>query len=226
MYTFHLSSKNRLGPTSDLNHDNWDKEEEPEDAGTFKRASEEELKKRVIKTARRKKPIVNEDDSNKKSAFANFTALSKPPVPPSSAFSFLSTITSGSNNEKEEKGKLSDSEKKETDQHLNNKNKDNKTIENSDDKNNEETCDMLSKGVKGNENDATDDEDRTLVKNIEENLNKQADVGTVEKNNMGRGEMGSMNSGEGDTNENSGTPLHKDSDADKLVSQEGCDNQE
>lgn len=43
--------------TSDLNHDNWDREDAPEDAGTFQRASEESLKRRVIKTAKRRNPI-------------------------------------------------------------------------------------------------------------------------------------------------------------------------
>lgn len=43
--------------TSDLNHENWDKEDDPEDAGTFQRADENSLKKRIIKTARRRNPI-------------------------------------------------------------------------------------------------------------------------------------------------------------------------
>lgn len=46
--------------TSDLNHDNWDDEAEPEEAGTFKKASEDVIKQRVIKTARRRKPIGSE----------------------------------------------------------------------------------------------------------------------------------------------------------------------
>lgn len=43
--------------TSDLNHENWDKDDTPEEAGTFQRASEDSLKKRIIKTARRRNPI-------------------------------------------------------------------------------------------------------------------------------------------------------------------------
>lgn len=43
--------------SSDLNHDNWDQDEEPENAGTFQKASEESLKRRIIKTARRRNPI-------------------------------------------------------------------------------------------------------------------------------------------------------------------------
>lgn len=40
--------------TTDLNHDNWDQEDEQEDAGSFKKASEDVLKQRVIKVARRR----------------------------------------------------------------------------------------------------------------------------------------------------------------------------
>lgn len=40
--------------TSDINHDNWDRDEEPEEAGTFSRADHERLKKRVIKVAKRR----------------------------------------------------------------------------------------------------------------------------------------------------------------------------
>lgn len=64
--------------TSDLNHDNWDKEEEPERKGLFQTASEEELKNRVIKKARRK--ITESGDagdgsagSANKSIFSGFT---------------------------------------------------------------------------------------------------------------------------------------------------------
>lgn len=46
--------------TSDLNHENWNKEEKKEDAGTFVKASEEVLEKRVIKTAKRR--IANTGD--------------------------------------------------------------------------------------------------------------------------------------------------------------------
>ena len=40
--------------TSDLNHDNWDKDDESEEAGSFTQAPEEILEKRVVKTARRR----------------------------------------------------------------------------------------------------------------------------------------------------------------------------
>lgn len=40
--------------TRELNHDNWDDEEESEDAGTFQKATQEALQGRVIKQARRR----------------------------------------------------------------------------------------------------------------------------------------------------------------------------
>ena len=39
---------------SDLNSDNWNDEDEPEDPGTFKKAADEVLNKRVVKTAKRR----------------------------------------------------------------------------------------------------------------------------------------------------------------------------
>jgi nuclear pore complex protein Nup50 len=40
--------------TTDLNHDNWNDEEEAEAPGVFKKASENELQKRVIISAKRR----------------------------------------------------------------------------------------------------------------------------------------------------------------------------
>lgn len=40
--------------TTELNHDNWGDEEEPETAGVFKKASVAELKNRQFRTARRR----------------------------------------------------------------------------------------------------------------------------------------------------------------------------
>lgn len=45
--------------TSDLDANNWDREDEPEGAGTFTKASEEVLQKRVIKSAKRRNPVSN-----------------------------------------------------------------------------------------------------------------------------------------------------------------------
>ena len=39
---------------SDLNHDNWNDEDEPEDAGQFAQADEDTLRGRVIKKAKRR----------------------------------------------------------------------------------------------------------------------------------------------------------------------------
>jgi nuclear pore complex protein Nup50 len=47
---------NKRNATSDLNADNWNQEEEPEEAGTFIKASDDILNKRVVKTARRRLP--------------------------------------------------------------------------------------------------------------------------------------------------------------------------
>ena len=44
----------KRGATSNLNHDNWDQEEDQEEAGQFKQASQEQLKGRVIKKAKRR----------------------------------------------------------------------------------------------------------------------------------------------------------------------------
>jgi NUP50 (Nucleoporin 50 kDa) len=45
----------KRGPTSELNHDNWDKEDaDKESAGEFKQADNDEMKKRVILQAKRK----------------------------------------------------------------------------------------------------------------------------------------------------------------------------
>lgn len=40
--------------TRDINHENWDQEDEPEEAGEFEKAPESVLKTRVIKTAKRR----------------------------------------------------------------------------------------------------------------------------------------------------------------------------
>ena len=49
--------------TSELNHDNWDEDVEPEEAGKFSQADENILKGRVIKKAKRRgiQPAVRKD---------------------------------------------------------------------------------------------------------------------------------------------------------------------
>lgn len=84
----------------ELNSDNWDAEDEPEDAGRFKKASEEELKNRVIKTARRRNiggTTTNNEISTKAifGSFSGFKTANPSTVTDSnsSPFSFLSNIT-------------------------------------------------------------------------------------------------------------------------------------
>lgn len=48
--------------TSNLNHENWDQEDEPEERGTFRTAPPEELKSRVIKKATRRKPLTGSSE--------------------------------------------------------------------------------------------------------------------------------------------------------------------
>lgn len=85
---------------SELNHDNWNEEEEGEEAGEFKKASEDELQRRVRKVARRSRtsdsggaPV-----SNPFSGFGGFKAstatVSPTPATNSSPFSFLAKIPS------------------------------------------------------------------------------------------------------------------------------------
>ena len=40
--------------STDLNHDNWDDEERPEEAGTFKKATDDVMEKRIVKKAKRR----------------------------------------------------------------------------------------------------------------------------------------------------------------------------
>eukprot|EP00099_Drosophila_melanogaster_P019119 NP_610355.1 nucleoporin 50kD [Drosophila melanogaster] len=90
--------------TSNLNHENWDLEEEPEERGTFRTATEEELKTRVIKKARRKiaggSSAAEEDGAEEKTAepksvFSGFSGFGKPAASPAagSPFSFLANVT-------------------------------------------------------------------------------------------------------------------------------------
>ncbi|XP_016957279.1 nuclear pore complex protein Nup50 [Drosophila biarmipes] len=89
--------------TSNLNHDNWDQEEEPEERGTFRTASEQELKTRVIKKARRKiaggSSAAGEDGAEvtpaePKSVFSGFAGFGKPAASTAAAspFSFLASL--------------------------------------------------------------------------------------------------------------------------------------
>jgi len=73
---------------SELTHDNWDQEEEREDAGTFKKATDGDMKGRVIKRARRRN-AGGEEGGEKKNVFSGFGGFAAKPDA-SQAFSFLS----------------------------------------------------------------------------------------------------------------------------------------
>ncbi|KAK3907558.1 Nuclear pore complex protein Nup50 [Frankliniella fusca] len=108
--------------TTELNHDNWCEEDEPEAAGVFKRASEDALKGRQIRTAKRRGvvPAVGDSDapeeqeqSASKSVFAGFTGFKKAePASTKGLFSFLATTPNGSSskNDAVSTGKATDSQ--------------------------------------------------------------------------------------------------------------------
>jgi len=72
---------------SELTHDNWDQEDEREEAGTFKKATDGDMKGRVIKRARRRN--AGGEDGEKKNVFAGFGGFAAKPDA-TQAFSFLS----------------------------------------------------------------------------------------------------------------------------------------
>ncbi|XP_068143659.1 nuclear pore complex protein Nup50 [Drosophila tropicalis] len=80
--------------TSNLNHENWDQEEEPEQRGTFKTATQEELNLRVMKKARRKVAGAGKDEtaSETKNVFSGFSGFGKPAASSSSPYAFLSKL--------------------------------------------------------------------------------------------------------------------------------------
>ncbi|XP_076282675.1 nuclear pore complex protein Nup50 [Lasioglossum baleicum] len=73
--------------TTQLNHDNWNEEQEPEEAGSFTRASDEVVANRVVKRAKRR--LQSGDEM--KSAFGAFTGFKTTftSSTPQNAFSFL-----------------------------------------------------------------------------------------------------------------------------------------
>ncbi|OAD61738.1 Nuclear pore complex protein Nup50 [Eufriesea mexicana] len=79
--------------STDLNHDNWDDEERPEEAGTFKRATEDQMKKRVLKKAKRR--LQNSEDTGR-NAFGTFTGF-KTTSTHNSPFSFLANSNTNVN---------------------------------------------------------------------------------------------------------------------------------
>ena len=76
----------------ELNHENWNADEVPEEAGQFRQAGQAALAGRVIKTARRRRPVGGEEgEAAPKSAFAGFGGFSKPApgTDATAAFSFI-----------------------------------------------------------------------------------------------------------------------------------------
>ncbi|KAF5282205.1 hypothetical protein FQR65_LT02902 [Abscondita terminalis] len=89
-----MAVKRRAG--SELNHCNWDLEEKQEDAGSFTWASEEILKKRIIKIAKRRNPVcTTPSNQNGKRMFVNFMGFGKPKQnsSPSSSMKVLTNST-------------------------------------------------------------------------------------------------------------------------------------
>ncbi|XP_063986798.1 nuclear pore complex protein Nup50 [Diachasmimorpha longicaudata] len=72
--------------TSELNHENWNAEDEPEEAGTFAVAPQEVLEKRVVRTAVRR---LGAGERPKENAFGAFVGFKTTAPPVTAAFSFL-----------------------------------------------------------------------------------------------------------------------------------------
>eukprot|EP00092_Neocalanus_flemingeri_P026082 GFUD01028268.1.p1 GENE.GFUD01028268.1~~GFUD01028268.1.p1 ORF type:complete len:707 (-),score=239.83 GFUD01028268.1:117-2237(-) len=81
----------KRGAGTELNHDNWDQDEESEEAGEFKKASDDQMKGRVIKKAKRRN--LNEDQ--KKNVFAGFGGFTSSNATAQDAFSFLAKPADG-----------------------------------------------------------------------------------------------------------------------------------
>ncbi|CAK9819267.1 Nuclear pore complex protein Nup50 [Anthophora plagiata] len=81
--------------TTELNHDNWYIEENPEEAGTFKKAPDDVLEKRVVRRAKRR--LQNSEDTTK-SAFGTFTGFkTSTATTQASPFSFLVSSNTNTN---------------------------------------------------------------------------------------------------------------------------------
>ncbi|XP_070492194.1 nuclear pore complex protein Nup50-like [Chironomus tepperi] len=84
-----MSFKRTAG--SELNHDNWNEEQESEDAGEFKKASDDILQKRVKKVAKRRIGT-DSDDKPASNPFGAFGGFGSSTPAASSPFSFLSKL--------------------------------------------------------------------------------------------------------------------------------------
>lgn len=79
--------------TSELNHDNWNEEEAPEEAGTFCKATPDVMKHRIIRSAKRRSGGSTEDQNEAaKSPFATFGGFKAASNNPASTFSFLTKV--------------------------------------------------------------------------------------------------------------------------------------
>lgn len=78
---------------SDLNHENWNEEEAPEEAGTFRKATPDVMQHRVIRSAKRRSVGVTENQNEPaKSPFAAFGGFKATSNNSASAFSFLTNV--------------------------------------------------------------------------------------------------------------------------------------
>jgi nuclear pore complex protein Nup50 len=85
-----MSFKRAAG--TDLNHDNWNEEHESEDAGEFKKASEDILQQRTKKVARRRMVAGSDDKAPASNPFGAFGGFGSSTPAASSPFSFLSKL--------------------------------------------------------------------------------------------------------------------------------------
>lgn len=86
-----MSKSMKRTATTELNSDNWDQDDEPEEAGTFKAIGQEELSKRVIKVAKRRLQKPNDEQ---RPLFSSFSGFGKANTVPDvkNTFSFLSNV--------------------------------------------------------------------------------------------------------------------------------------
>jgi nuclear pore complex protein Nup50 len=89
-----MSQKRIAG--SELNHDNWNDEEENEDAGEFKKATTDILEKRIRKIAKRRMPNKTSETEALNNPFIGFGGFQKESSAALSPFGFLSKIPSQS----------------------------------------------------------------------------------------------------------------------------------
>ncbi|GFG31105.1 hypothetical protein Cfor_04604 [Coptotermes formosanus] len=82
---------------SELNHDNWNEEDTPEDAGTFCKASPDVMQCRVIKSAKRRATGSQENSGATKNPFAAFGGFKASSTNSTPSFSFLTNLNKPSN---------------------------------------------------------------------------------------------------------------------------------